>query len=352
MPSSSPTARQANRSGAHGLEHLMADARRFSVEFPPFMANHQPMMLVALKRMGASDERLVEWSETYRNVSGLVPAPANLRPIERDRWQESLGDRSREGDYRAFFAQEVARFGIGGACAIYLPVLMPGIAASALHAFMRLAYGVMQKDEAEVAVAFGYWAATYLPLRSASGAPPDTDDPAEVLLGLKPFEALRHIKPDIDLLWTSMRDVAARPEFSGVVDRLAIGPDTLERMATASLALYAGTMDFCALHALTGSHWLRLLKPALAYPDVALRYFWQAIAAVYPKIGLPDLPSADQLDDWRDLKTPDWPEILAAAVLCDDEHDISLVFSAQEEFKRTRDRLYQVVAARRVRLIA
>ena len=37
---------------------------------------------------------------------------------------------------------EVARLGIGEACATYLPTLVPGIAASALHAFMRLAYGV------------------------------------------------------------------------------------------------------------------------------------------------------------------------------------------------------------------
>ena len=28
-----------------------------------------------------------------------------------------------------------------------------------------------------------------------------------------------------------------------------------------SLALYAATLDFCALHALTGTHWLRLIAP-------------------------------------------------------------------------------------------
>jgi hypothetical protein len=49
---------------------------------------------------------------------------------------------------------------------------------------------------------------------------------------------------------------------------------------------------------------------------------------------------------------PDWPEIAAAAVKSDDEHDLSLTFSAREEWRTYGDRLYQVVAARRVKLIA
>jgi hypothetical protein len=334
------------------LERLMHEAREFSAEFPPFMANHMPMMLVALSRLGASDARLADWFATYRDVSRLVPAPPALRPIVRDGWLDALGDRSREGDYRAFFAQEVARFGIGGTCAIYLPVLVPGIAASALHAFMRLAYGVMRQDEAEVGVAFGYWAATYLPLRSPTGVGPTTDDPAEVLLRMKGIEAFRHVEVEIDLLWHFMRSVAKKPEFSGVVDELAIGPETHDKVAKASLALYAATMDFCALHAVTGTHWLRLLMLVLPDPGLALRYFWQAIAALYPKIGFPDLPSAETLDEWRKVATPDWPDIMAAAALCDDEHDISLAFSAHEEWKFYGDPLYKLVAARRVRLIA
>jgi Questin oxidase-like len=339
-------------SGERDLDQLLLEARGFSAEFHPFMANHQPMMLVALARLGATDARLAEWFAIYRDVSRLGPMPPAVRPIERARWKEALGERSREGDYRAFFSQEVARLGIRGACVTYLPALVPGIAASALHAFMRLAYGVMREDEAEVSASLGYWAAAYLPLRPATGAAPDTDDPAEVLARLKPVTAFQNIEVEIDLLWHFMMEMAKKPEFSGVVDQLKIGPETPDRVAAASLALYAATMDFCALHALTGTHWLRVLRPVLPDPDLALRYFWQAIAALYPKIGFPDLPSAAPLDAWRQIPTPDWPEIMAAAVLCDDEHDISLTFSAHEEWKLYGDPLYKLVAARRVRLIA
>jgi hypothetical protein len=168
---------------------------------------------------------------------------------------------------------------------------------------------------------------------------------------MRPIEAFRNVEVEMDLLWHFMRAMAAKPEFTPVIDWLAIGPDTLKRVADASLALYAGTMDFCALHALTGTHWLRILWPVLPDPERALRQFWQAISSLYPKIGFPDLPSGETLERWRNAPAPDWPEIAAAAARSNDEHDLSLVFSAREEWKVYGDRLYQVVAARRVNLI-
>ena len=109
-----------------------------------------------------------------------------------------------------------------------------------------------------------------------------------------------------------------------------------------SLALYAATLDFCALHAVTGTHWLRLIAPRTPDTATPLRYFWQAIASLVPKIGFPALPSADELEAWRRMPLPDWPEIYREAVTRDDEHDLSLTFSAGEEFKHYGDRLYTI----------
>ncbi len=280
-----------------------------------------------------------------------MPPPPPVARIDRADWKAAFGDRARETDYRAFFEGEVGRLGARAAIAAYLPALLPGLAASATHGLMRLAYGLMRDDAAEIATALGYWAATYLELGAATGAAPITDDPAEVLVKLRGVQTYRHVETELDLLWHFMRAVAAKPEFRPVVDWLAIGPATMARARAASLALYAGTMDFCALHALTGCHWLRLIEPVAPDPGLALRYFWQAIASLYPKIGFPDLPDAATLSAWREVACPDWAEIEAAAVRSDDEHDLSLVFSAREEFRAFGDRLYQVVAARRMRLI-
>lgn len=337
--------------GEGRLERLLAESRAFSAEFPILLANHLPMILVAMHRLGGSDARLDEYFAWYRDENRLQPLPPAIAPIERANWAAALGDRARETDYRAFFHDEVARLGARAAIAAYLSRLLPGLAASATHGLMRLAYGVMREDDAEIATALGYWAATYLELGLAAGAAPTTDDPAEVLLRMRSVAAYRHIETERDLLWHFMRAVAAKPEFRPLVDWLAIGPGAFQKVRAASLALFAGTLDFCALHALTGCHWLRLLQPVAPDSDLALRYFWQAIASLYPKIGFPDLPTPEMLDEWRNLACPDWPDIEAAAVRSNDEHDLSLAFSAREEWQTYGDRLYQVVAARRLQLI-
>jgi len=353
MRAASARAASSHRNAAtrEGLERAVAWSRQWSAEFPFCLANHLPMVLVALHRMGAADERLEAYCHIYHKQNGLVPVPRPTAKITADNWRAFLGEREREGDYRAFFAAEVARLGATLAALHYLPELIPGMAASATHALMRMAYATLTDSDEETAVSLGYWAATYLPLRVSQDVAPSTDDPADVLALMYEPEAFRHVEPECDLLWHFMRAVASKPEFAPVVDMLAIGPDTHDRVARLSLALYAGTLDFCALHAVTGVHWLRLMAPRTPDRAAALRYFWQAIAALVPKMGFPALPGADELEAWRRTALPDWPEICREAVKRDDEHDLSLAFSAGDEFKHYGDRLYQYAAAKRLNLV-
>jgi hypothetical protein len=334
-----------------GLEHAVAWSRQWSAEFPHCLANHLPMVLVALHRMGATDARLEDYCHVYHRVNGLVPPPERVGQISARNWRDFLGQRERESDYRAFFAGEVARLGADKAAVRYLPRLFPGFAASALHAFMRMAYATLTASDEETGVALGYWAATFLPLGAPQGLEPVTDDPARVLAFMYEPEAFREVETERDLLWHFMRAVAAKPEFGPVLEMLRIGPETHQHLARVSLALYAGTLDFCALHAVTGAHWLRLMAPRSPDPAVPLRYFWQAIAALVPKIGFPVMPTAERLDELRRIRLPDWPDIFAKAITSDDEHDLSLCFSAGEEFKLYRDPLYKYAAAKRLSLV-
>ena len=121
------------------------------MEFPVFLANHVPMVLVALDRLGASSERMEAWYETYRAKSGLPPIPAAVAPIDSRDWRAALGDRAREADFRSFFAKEVERLGIAGAVQTYLPSLIQGVAGSATHPLMRLAYGILEQDRERLA---------------------------------------------------------------------------------------------------------------------------------------------------------------------------------------------------------
>ncbi|MCB8877519.1 questin oxidase family protein [Acidisoma silvae] len=333
------------------MHQLKAEACRDSAEFPPFLANHLPMILVALDHLGASERRLADFTRTYHMNNGLVSCRAAQTALTCETWASALGVRDQEGALRLFFVEEVARLGGASAIRAYLPALADGIAGSAFHPLMRLAYAVMETDEAEIGVALGYWAMTYLPLDRGQSAPGVTEDPAAVLALAAALPGLAEAAPESDLVWHHMRAVARMPSFAGVADWLIIGPDTLDRMAAGALALYAETMSFEALHALTGCHWLRQLCPVVRDMAPLLRHFWVGIAALMPKMGFPAIPSEQALAAWRALPAPGWDAIRQAAIASDDEHDISLCFSAFAEWRRTGDALYPVVAAKRMGLI-
>jgi hypothetical protein len=344
------TATAPDVSGSPTLARLMAMMPDYSAEFGGTYANHAPMALVALDRLGARGDRLAAFFRTYRDAKGLRPAPPRIGPLTRETWPEAVGERARESDLVAFFEGEVDALGTRGALHAYLPRLIPGVGASAFHALMRLAYALIDDNRTEVAIALGYWAATYLPMPPATGAPPVTEDPAEVLAMVSRIEAL-HDLPVRELLWQNIRESGQCPDFAPVIDWLAVGPDTPARMAGASIALFAATQEFCALHAVTGMHWVRIVLPYCPDGEPLLRAFWQGIAGLMRQMAFPSLPDARTCRAWRALPVPPWAEIEAAAARSDDEHDISLVFSAREEMAVYGDPLYQLAAARRVGLV-
>ena len=335
-----------------GLDALMAEMPAWGSEFTGTFSNHAPMVITALDRIGGDPERLRDFFVHYRDTKNLLPFGHPTEALDARTWQAALGLREREPDLRAFFAQEVAGLGIDGAVRRYVPHLAPGVPASAFHGLMRLAYGLLRRDADDVAVALGYWAATYFTLPAPTGAAPITQDPAEVLARTAAIEPLHRLKLH-DLLWQNMRDCGQTPEFRPVVDWLAIGPDTMRRMAGTAIVLFAATQHFAALHVVTGLHWIRLVAPFVDQDtvDTLLRRFWQGVAGLVPEIGFPVFPDAATVARWRAIPAPDWPALQAAAARSFDEHDISIAYSGHEEDKVYGDPLYRVAVARRLGLI-
>ncbi|MDJ1637657.1 questin oxidase family protein [Rhizobium rhizogenes] len=342
----------SNEETAEGLEAILAGMPGWGSEFSHTFANHAPMVLVALDRIGGAPPQLRRFFDYYRDAKQLIPFAQPIASLDGNSWKAAIGKREREPDLRIFFSGELTRLGIHGALQLYLPDLAAGIAASAFHALMRTAYGVLRGNEADVAIALAYWAATYLPLPSAKGTPPITRDPAEVLAMTAKIAPLHGMKLH-ELLWQNMRDAGNVPAFAPVVDWLEIGPETMELMASTALSLFAATQHFAALHVITGLHWIRLLAPHCDEETLyrMLRVFWQGIAALMGELGFPEIPDKVVVDRWRNIPAPDWSEIHAIAAQSYDEHDISLAFSASEEMKVYGDPLYRVVVARRLGLI-
>ncbi|MGV1800755.1 questin oxidase family protein [Agrobacterium vitis] len=334
------------------VEALLAEMPAWGSEFTGTFANHAPMVLCALAEIGGTPAQMRRFFDHYKGIKKLLPFGQPSTQLDATTWRSVLGQREREPDLRLFFSAEVSRLGIEAALKHYLPDLAPGVAASAFHALMRTAYGVLRQNQGDIAIALAYWAATYLALPPATGASPVTDDPAEILRRVT-LIAPMHTLPLHDLLWQNMRDAAALPDFVPVVDWLEIGPDTMEKMAAVAIRLFAATQHFAALHVVTGLHWIRLLTPTCDRQtrDTMLRVFWQAIAALMRELDFPTLPPEKEISRWRALAAPDWPVIFAAAASSYDEHDISLAYSAAQEMTIYADPLYRVAAARRLGLI-
>ncbi len=163
------------------IDAIMKEMPYYSFEFEKTFANHAPMVLVALDRIGGSAERLQDFFDHYRDYKHLQPVPLSVEPIHAGNWQGALGDRQREADLNLFFLSEVKRLGADEAIRHYLPFLAGGVGASAFHALMRLAYGLIRRDATEIALSLAYWTATYLTLPPAGGARPMTKEPAVVL---------------------------------------------------------------------------------------------------------------------------------------------------------------------------
>ncbi|WP_337270927.1 questin oxidase family protein [Oryzifoliimicrobium ureilyticus] len=334
------------------LRALIGEVGRRSGEFPVYLANHLPMVLEAMARLGATTSRLEEFAEHYIGTHAVPFPPLAVAPVNEASWLSALGDRARETDLRNFFETVVGRIGREAAVRQYLPTLAPGVAASATHGLMRLAYALLRSDDTEVAASLGYWAATYL---AYEGVPADREravtDPLEYLVDMRSEPSLYGLNAPTHLLWKWIEAMGKVPEFHQRLGRMAAGPDFLDLIRPAALSLYAGTMSFEALHAVTGCHWLRLVSPYVDEPQYLVMHFWEVVFALYTKIDMPLPPTKDLMEAWRSLPLPDDQAIASAAVASNDEHDHSLVFSAFEEYRYTGDRLYKVAAAKRLRLI-
>ncbi len=144
-------------------ESLIDQMPAWGSEFDRTFANHAPMVLTALARIGGTPQQMHRFFDYYNGYKKLRPFGIAGEPLDDATWLSALGKREREPDLRIYFTGKLSELGIEGALHHFLPILAPGIAASAFHALMRTAYGVLRKSEMDVAVALGYWRQPTLP---------------------------------------------------------------------------------------------------------------------------------------------------------------------------------------------
>jgi hypothetical protein len=304
--------------GAHPLLYALLDgATRFDAEYHGGLSNHLPMALVALQRLGASNDRLRAFAAGY--ATRLQPAAAPVPWPSGEPWPDRFGQRDAWPAYRGLFREWLENDG-SDVLAQALPQLMQGCGAAAFHGLIRTAYALHARHADELADALAYWACRHLTL---DGTPPAADH---------------------GLIFEGMQRAAAAPGFAAAVEAVALDAGTLQRLAHDAALLYAATGDFTVLHLVTSAHALRTLLPHLAEQGeeallLAVDDYVIARTAALHACGAVHGTPAEPLP---------WDTLVAAALQSDDEHLIKLVDSCREETQVYGGDAWQRAASRAV----
>jgi len=323
---------------------------RFAATGPEFnagLSNHGPMGAEALVTLGRTDAAPA-WSEWY--AGRLIEHPDARRPIADDEWREALGDVARAGDWIAFFDRRLLEEPWEETLDCWVARLGAGVMAGATHGLLRTAHAVRTLSAAsnearlhELAEGLGYWAARYQPLPGEAGpggtmAVPDAvasmplSDPAQRPRGLI-FEAVKRLDAG---------------EFAPVINRVEIGdPDafvgSITRTFVRQYLANADRAPIAFVHGVTAPSALRILAPHLSAPTLqaALRYAWQACAAIYATystVAPADAPQpADDVEFDRD-------DLIDRAVAARDEHAIKFTEACLREHRITGDEAFIAAA--------
>lgn len=319
------------------LRRLLDDNRRFDLTNRGTV-NHLPMALYALARIGATDERLIEYFRRWETTRAL-PRIESERPVEQDDWARHIGDPAMFSALWAYFAHRVAEQGAGKVIGQVFPRVSGGIAAAAFHGLIRLAYGIEADHAGEIGAGLATLCARYADLGLSQRA--DVVDRVEE--GFARIAAQLSGAPFAGQGITGrMAAATADPRFSAGFSLPSFGAEFISDFARIAIALYWQTSNFTVLHLVTGTHAARVLFEA--YPHLAsgeaLAAFWGAACAAYASIGAPPMSRST-----APTEKPPWSSIFAGAIGSDDDHVIKLTYSCYCESIRYGNPLYQAAAA-------
>jgi hypothetical protein len=317
---------------------LLAEGCVYGPMYGDRLANHLPMALLALDRLGADDATMRRFADGY--AGKLVPATWAGSELDPHDLLGSSGDTPR---FVRFFQDRIREAGVDAVLHDWVPVLMPGLAASAFHAMIRLAYAIEGGLEDEIALALAYWAGEYAPL-------PLSLEPAEGGLA-QIAERLRlklvgHVfKPGIII--DKMLEIAWHPALAGAVVQPAPAP-ALRDIADFALRAYAQREDFTLLHLVTGCHAFRIVQRYASDQALARRYLWQAVLAAWLTVVV--APSSGKEEGGLEGKGLGEQDIAARALRSSDDHVIKLCYSALCEYREYGDPAYLRAATRKLQL--
>ncbi|KZN30445.1 hypothetical protein N480_05690 [Pseudoalteromonas luteoviolacea S2607] len=300
------------------------------------LATHLPMVLTALTKLNAPHEKLLI---TFKNSIGDLELIESLDEVQAVTGVEcELGNRQSYARYLKYYQAELLEHGVRQVLEKSLPSLISGIAASAFHGLIRLAYGIEAHSQSEVAIALAYWSSEYQAFDLTNETTEEGYE--EILTRLSPYGAGFEFSPGII--------VDRMDEIGGLLRRLeaVIQPRSIRLCTLRQFALKAFYLreDFTLLHTVTGCHAFSVIAPFLDDEEYALRSLWKAILVAYLSTGHEYKRNAIEVQQRQCC----FDSVIQAALVSDDSHIIKLVYSCQCEYQNSGDALYYLIAHRAV----
>jgi len=318
------------------LDLLLEKAGKYHPQYGGGLATHLPMVIIALDRLNAPENKLEHVFDDGIKGLDLIGGLGNINAVQTIAY--NLGDSKSFNRYLKYFRSELSLHGIEVVIKKSLPRLIYGVAASAFHALIRLAYAIEANSQSEVAIALAYWSAEFqsfeLSLESSNESLPN------ILTRLAPIGVNHQFSPGII--------VNRMAEIGEVLkgEKCIILPSsiTLTKIKRFVLKAFYDKNNFTVLHTVTACHAFSIVMPYLDKVDIALQELWKAILIAYLSTGL-------EYDD-NEVKISegnvDFPSVINVAVESKDAHVIKLVYTCLYEYMECRNPLYYIVAKRAV----
>jgi hypothetical protein len=334
---------------ADAYDGVLEEFAKKGPEFGPGLSNHGPMASDALVAMGRSDA-IEPWAEWYSKARALRDRPESRNPIATDDWREALGDIGRAGDWSAFFHREIELRTWTETLEIWTARLAPGIMAGATHGILRTTHAVrgLGRSETpqrlgELAEGLAYWAARYQELPTAAS----TRGGLPVAAALERVPLVGDASRGRFLIFDAVRAVPAK-EFAPAINYVEVSVEVdafVQDVTRTFVRLYLANADKAAIafvHTVTAPSALRLLAPHLSSATTreAMRYAWQACAAIYSAYGRADgaTPAIVEPEDF------DSEHLIDRAVASRDEHAIKFTEACLREYRISGDAAFIAAA--------
>jgi hypothetical protein len=327
------------------------------LEYAGGLANHGPMAVEALERLG-HQALIPAFLGLY---APRVPLAGAGRPLAAEEEAGALGDVSRSADWVATYEARLAEGDWRSVVRESLPKLTIGLFAGAGHGFLRTAHALRSLESTddplrrrELAHGLAYWSARFQPLPGGLGL--GKTRAKEAAASLSDWPLVGEAESRTGFFFESVRRLDSFPDFAAAIEGLALpGPGEVDEFisalcrAAAVLYLDHPQSRIPYVHVLTIPSAARLVVGHLAESDACLLAgaVFQASAAMHSIFGEDSARSDPDPDPDAEVErvSERWDEICYHAACSLQEHAIKMTEACWREDQIREDPIFRAAAA-------